>query len=271
MSDVKTTVRTLRVFEVFADTKHPLTLSELASKIRVPASSCLLIIRTLLNQGYLFEEGRNLYYPTGRMREICNMIGEQDFVAMRLNSDIEKLRDETSETVTLAKRQGANLIYLSVAESSQPVRATVRVGRIRPLHATATGKALLSLLNPEEIDALLMQAPLEKNTRRTITSRSKLVREIETSSELGWFFGFGESYPDLAAVSVPLLIDNSAYAVTIMGPSQRIEPNATKLAERLLPLVNKYSSRSLPASATTVKPRARKATTTPSRKSAPAK
>lgn len=270
MSDVKTTVRTLRVFEVFADAKHPLTLSELASKIQVPPSSCLLIIRTLLSQGYLFEEGRSLYYPTGRMREICNAIGEQDFVAMRLSADLERLRDETSETVTLAKRQGTNLIYLRVAESSQPVRATVRVGRIRPLHATATGKALLSLLNAEEAEALLMQVPLEKITRSTITSPSKLAREIQTSSELGWFFGFGESYPDLAAVSVPLLIDNAAYAVTIMGPSQRIEPNAAKLAERLLPLVGKYSSRSLPASAKTTKSRARKGTTTKARKAAPA-
>ena len=50
-ADVKTAVRTLKLFEAFAVRKQPLVLSELAEQLEIPPSSCLLLIRTLLQRG----------------------------------------------------------------------------------------------------------------------------------------------------------------------------------------------------------------------------
>lgn len=237
MSDVKTAVRTLRTFEAFAANPSPMTLSELVAKLDVPPSSCLLLIRTLLGRGYLYEVGRNTYYPTGRMLEFCQEIAIYDPIIPRIAYSLEQLRDETGETVALAKQHNESFIYLFVVESRQAIRAIAKVGTLRPLHATSTGKALLSLLSPEERSHLLAQKNLEKFTDRTMTTPGELDADISRSKERGWFLGVGESFTDLAAVSVPLQIAGSSYAVTVMGPAQRIVPNADRHAVNIRNLI----------------------------------
>ena len=51
-SVVKSALRTLTVFEVFAQQQAPLTLSELARALGIPISSCHGLIATLQNEGY---------------------------------------------------------------------------------------------------------------------------------------------------------------------------------------------------------------------------
>ena len=51
--DVKTAGRTVDLFEVFAEAKSPLTLSELARALDAPQSSCFNLLRPLEARGSL--------------------------------------------------------------------------------------------------------------------------------------------------------------------------------------------------------------------------
>ena len=65
---VKTAFRVIEIVELFAREKQPLALSEMARLLDMPVSSCLGLIRTLEEQGYMYETGRRQgYYPTGRL------------------------------------------------------------------------------------------------------------------------------------------------------------------------------------------------------------
>src|SRR5690606_10382757 len=140
-----TTVRTLKVFEAFAAHPEPMTLSELSARVGSPLSSCLLIIRTLLGRGYLHMAGRHQsYYPTPRLLDLALQIARHDPLLEKALPLLQRFRDQTGETITFAKRQGDKLIYLASAESNRTVRVVVPPGTLRPLHSTATGKALLS-------------------------------------------------------------------------------------------------------------------------------
>lgn len=234
MSDVKTAVRTLKIFEAFAVRQSPMNLSELAVQLGAPPSSCLLLLRTLLGRGYLFETKKNTYYPTGRMQSFCAEIALNDSIVARTLPTLTHLRDLTGETTALVKRQDTSLIYLSVVETQEPIRAIVNVGTLRPLHATSTGKALLSLMSADERAALIKRIKLSKLTDRTITSATALKKNIDLSIKRGWFRGEGESFPDLGAVSIPVQIEGAAYAVAIMGPSARIDRNEERFGQLLI-------------------------------------
>src|SRR4051794_2485901 len=109
--DVKAAVRALRVFETYAAEGRALSLSELADRLEIPASSCLLLIRTLLRRGYLYQAGsRSVYYPTRRMLEHATRISQHDPIVERLAPMLSALRDKTRETVGLAKLQGNRAI-----------------------------------------------------------------------------------------------------------------------------------------------------------------
>ena len=52
-SNVKSTVRTLRILELFENTNTPLSLTDTCKKLNIPKSSAYAIISTLVNEGYL--------------------------------------------------------------------------------------------------------------------------------------------------------------------------------------------------------------------------
>ena len=234
MSGVKTAVRTLRLYEAFAASKRALTLQELAKQLGMPVSSCFALVRTLLERGYLYETARrNGYYPTRRMLEYNSEISLHDRLLERASPHLERLRDRTCETVVLSKRQGVRVIYLAVLESPQIIRCTVPAGTLRPVHSTATGKALLSVLGDAERDRILDDAGMPRLTPRTVTSRSVLEAELAASRARGWFDNEGESVSDLRAVALPVQIGNDDFAVTIMGPMPRMTQNLNALVKAL--------------------------------------
>lgn len=233
--DVKTAVRTLKIFELFALRKQPLVLSELAEQLEIPPSSCLLLIRTLLERGYLYETARRAgYYPTRRLFDYASEIVSHDPVIERVRPILERLRDDTGETVTLAKLQGVRLIYLLVIDSPQVIRPAMTTGTLRPVHSTATGKALLSTLDEQTRKDLLTEAGMARLTTRTTVSKARLESEIKEGMARGWFSNQGESVPELSAIAVPLRINNDAYAVSVMGPSYRMAAHMNAHADRLM-------------------------------------
>lgn len=224
MSDVKTAVRTLELFEAFATNKKPLPLLQLAAALGMPQSSCFALVRTLLGRGYLYETGRRAgYYPTQRLLDQAREIASHDPLLERVRPILRALRDRTRETVVFAKRQGTRVVYLAVFESPHIVRYTANVGDLRNLHATSLGKALLSELTEDERRDVLERAGMTRRTPRTIVSRAAFERELRASRERGWYMSLGDGVPDVGAIALPARILNEAYAVSVAGPLSRIE------------------------------------------------
>jgi len=215
--------RTLDIFEIFGAARHPLSLSEIARTIRVPVSSCHLLLRTLLDCGYLYSLGRRkLYYPTRRLYDVARNIAAHDALIEELRPVLASLRDRSGETVILGKRQGDAVLYLEVLESAKTVRYTARAGEYKPLHSSAIGKALLGALPPEELDAWLGSRPLPRVTPHTQQGRKR-----------GYFVTRGENVIDVMAVAASLKLDNEAFGIAIAGPLHRMEPALARHAELL--------------------------------------
>ena len=54
-----------------------------------------------------------------------------------------------------------------------------RVGASSPIHCTAVGKAILATMPRSRVEELLPELHLERFTRRTMTSREALLKELE--------------------------------------------------------------------------------------------
>jgi DNA-binding IclR family transcriptional regulator len=221
LPDVVAAARALSVFEAYSEELRALSLSELARKLEIPVSSCRLLILTLLRRGYLYEaEGR--YYPTSRMLEQVGPIARRDPVLERLAPALARLRDETQETVTLAKLQSAQVIYLSIYDSPRRPRPLVTGGSLRPIHSTAAGKALLSACDARTRDALLGTLSFERYTPRTARSRTELEAQLAAMSARGWYSNDGETWRQSGGLAVPLRLHRDAYAITVTGPPYRL-------------------------------------------------
>lgn len=224
--------RTLDFLELFADQKRPLSLSEIARLMDIPASSCHDLLQALLDRGYIYElTPRGGYYPTLRMYETAKTIAEHDPVVLRADTLLRALRDTLDESVLLAKAGDLQATYLLAFEPSHPLRFLARVGdNIRSLHATSAGKALLGNLSELALAGFLKTATLAKLTPQTITSKAALRADIATGNERGWFINREESQEGVTTISARFTWISSLYIVSIAGPTMRILPKLEKSA-----------------------------------------
>ena len=148
--------RTLDFIELFAAERRPLSLSDIARLLGIPASSCHDVLRALLARGYIYEIGpRAGFYPTVRLLNLAKTISENDPILLRAEVLLRKIRDTIDESVSLAKAGKASATYLLVFEPSHPLRFIVDAGsQVRSLHATSAGKAFLGSLGPEQFESL---------------------------------------------------------------------------------------------------------------------
>src|SRR5512133_3812833 len=235
--NVKTAGRTLDVFEAFSRERKPLSLSQLARAIGAPVSSCFGIVRTLEARGYLYEvKARGGFYPTRLLFEQARVIASHDPLAERFVPLLEKLRDQTGETVLLSKRLDRQAVYLVVLDSLHSIRYSPKVGEFRPLHASASGKALLGSLTPVLRNEMLSGMKLPRVTSRTITSRAALEADLEQGRARGWYVTHGETVADLMAVAVAVTLSGETYSVALAGPMHRMDSALKRYAKLLVDL-----------------------------------
>jgi DNA-binding IclR family transcriptional regulator len=232
---VKTALRVFEIIEAFAQEKQPLALSEMARLLDMPVSSCLGLIRTLEERGYLYETGRRQgYYPTSRLLAMAQVIAAHDPVLDRVKPALLELRDSARETVVFGKlREGGLVVYLEVVDAPQSIRYTTGAGETRPAYANSMGRALLSTLTPDAVRDCLAATAFARLTDSTLSSAAALAEELERSAARGWYANLGESIPDLAGIAWPVHIGGQAYAISIAGPRYRVEPRIEEMAAML--------------------------------------
>lgn len=232
---VKTALRVIEIIETYARERRALPLSELARLLGVPVSSCLALIRTLSDLGYLYETGRRQgYYPTGRLLAMAQRIARADPVLDRVYPSLVELRDATQETVVFGKLGGEDrVVYLEVLDSPHTIRYAPVAGEFRELHANSLGKALMSVMHAEARHALLARRPLTRHNDRTLVTPEALDADLEHSRQRGWFMNLGESIPDVCAIAWPVTLSGETYAISVGGPVYRIEPQQQEYARIL--------------------------------------
>ena len=227
--------RAFDILEIFADRREPLGLSEIASTLGIPVSTCFDLLRTLQSRGYLYEVGKHkTYFPTARWLEKSTEIAASDQTLKRLQRSLASLRDETGETILLGKRLRDKVIYLSVAAGTHTIRYSTAVGELKPLHSSALGKALLGAMPPKERERLVNRLKLPRITDLTITRRAKLMADIEAGQSRGWFITRGENVDEVMGIAVPFHFNSDVFAIAIAGPITRLDSNLPTYVKRLV-------------------------------------
>lgn len=236
--------RTLDFFELFADQKRPLALSEIARLLEIPVSSCHDVLQTLIRRGYVHDLGaRAGYYPTGRLHHLASALADHDPLLLRAESEIEALALAVGETVALAKASGLDLTYVLVRESNHQLRFSVTVGdAVRSLYATSAGKALLGCLDEKSRESVIKGLKPTPFTQHTLVDKGEIREDVRKGRERGWFLNDEESALDAMTVSVGFWSGSVFYALTVAGPKSRVSSKRDEIVRQLLDTCDRLSS-----------------------------
>lgn len=231
---VKSAVRTLQLFAVFAEKKRPLALGELADDLGAPKSSCFELLQTLIHLGYIIViNGGKSYYPSRRLMQLTEQIGQFNPIKEKIQNELRRLRDLTGETVFIGRLQGAQVVYSEVFDGTQTVRYTASSGELKAIHATALGKALLASLNAAERDRLLAGLKLTRFTANTITSKKQLKENLQQCEAAGVYVSVGENLTDVMGLAYPVLIQGYQLAIGMAGPIPRMQSHQVEYSKAL--------------------------------------
>jgi DNA-binding IclR family transcriptional regulator len=230
----RATDRIIDILELAATSPEGLALKDVSRGVETPKSSLLPLLRTLTARGYL-EQGRAGEYRLGsRAAELgARSRGGQDLVG-NARAALVALMRRTGETVFLATLSGDGhaLVYADKVESEQIIRYSSGVGDRRPLHATASGKALLAFLPEPRRAEILAALDLVRYTERTVATLPALRASLDEVRRAGVCINVEEIVPGACGIAAPIF-DRRAAAVAacaIGGPTDRVRPRLRELA-----------------------------------------
>ena len=230
--NVKQAANVLDLIEFFASHKRPAALAEIAKHFNWPRSSTFNLLGTLAGRGYLYEpRARGGYYPSPLWSSLLQQIERAEPIPDPLRALLRALVERTGETAVLAATSGTYAVFIEAVESPHAIRYTAPTGKLIPLHVTATGRALLSLLSPADRAGVLRRATFERYTPTTLMSVAAVEKEIQRSLQRGWFEGAAEYTIDLGGVAMPLHVPHRQFAVLVAGPMSRVKARSKELAK----------------------------------------
>jgi len=215
----------VKILESFAASELELSLKDISRIADVGTTSTFRILYTLANLKFIYKNEE-----TGKYR-----LGPGMLQATWRPSGINKLNEYASpylgrlhrrfnETVNLAALEGQKILYLQILESSRSFRTTATVGQDIPIHATALGKAIGSVLPKAQLQDVLRECNWFRFTPHTITSRSKWLAGLPNIRNLGYAVDHEETELGVVCIAAPILdrFNNVIGGVSISGPSPRV-------------------------------------------------
>ncbi len=222
------------------------SVSALARAAGLPRATALRLIQTMEREGFLVRvpaADRVLLGP-----ELLRLARRVDTAALLhevARGRLNELSEAVRETVTLsivAPDGGLDVVDQVVGPQHLVPRSWV--GRRFPLHASSSGKVLLSTYDKQRLERFLRD-PLPALTSHTITTKRALRRELNQIRAQGHATTVDELEEGLAGVSVGLVGESGALLGTIhvSGLSQRLDANArARAVEQLRDVVDELEA-----------------------------
>lgn len=213
---------------VQGDSPHSFT--ELADETGLAKSTASRLLQALERHRLLERDGDGGFSPGPLFAVYAARHDPTDELVRAATPVLERLGEETRETVNLAVPRGAAVVQVAQVDSTYLLGATNWVGVDVPGHCSALGKVLFA-----HAALPLPRGPLERRTPRSVASLAALRRELAAIRRAGYATACEELEEGLDAVAAPVYgyHGDVVAAVGISGPSLRIRDRLERLGRLL--------------------------------------
>lgn len=186
----QTLSRGIRILEVLADARGPLTIDEISTRLGVHRSIAYRLLRTLEDHGLVTRDAAGAVSLGARMAALAAGVAH-DLQAEAL-PELTAIANELGMTCFLAVLDGSECITLASVEPRHAVASVAqRPGARHPVTVGAPGKAILSQLPTADWPE---GAP------------ASLPADVDATRRRGYATSHDEVIPTVQSVSVPLVL-----------------------------------------------------------------
>lgn len=199
-------------------------VSDVAAALGVHKSTAFRLLGALEARGLVEQESERGKYRLGfGIVRLAGAVTARIDITKHGRKICERLAGKLGETMNIAVLESHYVINLDQVRGPSAITAQNWVGRLTPLHSTASGKVLLAHLSPERRSELIAEARLARMTPRTLTSKKKLEAALAETREQGYAITVEEYEAGLNAVAAPVRSRDgeTVAALTASGPAFR--------------------------------------------------
>lgn len=190
----------LQLMAAFDGHDRQQTLSELAKKTGLNRSVARRLVRTLVQMGYLSEQGQRYEMTVSVMRMTRGFIDGRR-IAQVIQPNLRKAATQIGESLSFSLRDKEDATYVAHAYlEGKFTLNTVAIGTHVPLVSTAAGHAILAHLDTAALAEVVFDL------------RPELERDLAQARARGFAFNAGGFVHGVDSLAVP-----------VFGPAQRIE------------------------------------------------
>lgn len=222
----------LQVMAILADSKTLMRLQDVAVGVNMPQATCLRYLNALIKEGYVFQD-----YDSGRYSltwGVCNLgekVRAHQSIRTLSGDIVNKLSVELELGICLVVERDMECMYLDcLYDPASEGMDLMRIGKQTPLHASSSGKILLTEYSDTALDKLVEEKGLCALTDKTITTKSALVQELDFVRKQGYALDNEECENGLRCVAVPVYdyTGKAVVAISSFGSTERVTDEAIK-------------------------------------------
>ncbi len=233
---LNTLEKCIRILTLFSIESPVLQVSEIAEILDLPRSTAYRYVSALRSHRLVEEAPNGGGYRLGsRISELAATMSRKPLREIALPY-IERVAHETGETVILCALRRHVGVCLEKVDGHHVLRVAHELGDTYPLHAGATGKAILAHLDPELQDAIIDDVGLPRFTDTTITDTRRLKRELTEIRKAGFAESDGEAIAETQGIAVPIFASSGRVlaSIGVSAPTHRAQGEDRRRLIRLL-------------------------------------
>lgn len=211
------------VLDVVAASRDGLTFAEVMRHTNLPRGTVHRLIGALVGIGYLENANdRKIYVLGKRLVRLLHLGAPPDAIAVRARPVLERLVERFGETAFLAKLQSDHVESIAMVLPESERHSYVQPGRVMPLHAAASAKAIFAF-QPKPVIERILENPRTAFTPKSLTNKKQILSELSRVRRTGYAECLDELDPGVSSYACPVHVgDGVFYSVGLVGVSQRL-------------------------------------------------
>jgi DNA-binding IclR family transcriptional regulator len=162
---------------------------------------------------------------------------------------VHSLNRACQETCSVAEPDGSDMIYVARFPALKEMYINMPLGKRIPMYCTASGRAYLSRLPPDEALALLASSKRTAYTANTITDLTRLQALLDEARDQGFAWAESEYYSADINISAPILgphgLPVGAVNISAAGSRFTLEQARRELGPQVVETARTISSSNL--------------------------
>lgn len=224
-SYVQSLTRGLTILEALSEAEGGATLTDIAQKVSLPASTTHRLLNTLEKMDYVHQTGELGLWTIGLKTFTVGsaFVSNRDF-ALQSHPYLRRLMDQSGETANLSILDGYDVVFIGQVQCREIMRMLVKLGSRHPIHASGSGKAILAALPDDTVQDILAKHGLPRHTEHTIVTPDGLWNAIKLIRKHGYAYDDEEHALGLRCVAAAVYDEycEPLGAISLAGPLSRL-------------------------------------------------